>query len=259
MIYTLIFIFGASIGSFLNVVILRYNSGKSIFKGGSYCFFCSKKLKWYELAPILSFLVLRGRCRGCRSKISWQYPVVEIVTGSLFLLIFNFKFSLLRQGFEGQAIFSLFYVWLLASLLIVIAVYDFRHKIIPNKIVWLFNGLVLLLVLRSFNEGGDFWLSFLSGLAFSSFFAFLWLVSRGKWMGFGDAKLALGLGWLLGPTQTVSAFLISFWLGAVVGIILMIFAKSKYSIKSQIPFGPFLIIGALVSFLLDINILNWIY
>jgi len=255
MIYALIFVFGAIIGSFLNVVILRYGTGKSFAKGSSQCFSCGKKLSWYELVPIFSFLIQKGRCRGCGSKISIQYPLVELVTGVLFTLI------LLRSDLSslimeiGSRYFEVLFLWVLVSLLIVISVYDLRHFIIPNKVVWIFNGLAFLFI---FFKNLDLGPQILSGLAFAGFFALIWLVSRGKWMGFGDAKLALGLGWLLGPTQTFSAFLISFWLGAVVGIGLLVLNK-KYSFKSQIPFGPFLVVGALIAFLFDINIFSLLY
>ena len=157
----------------------------------------------------------------------------------------------------GPQHIEVFFVWILVSLLIIISVYDLRHFIIPNKVVWIFNGVAFVSL---FIIHYSLFISYiLSGLVFFGFFALLWLVSRGKWMGFGDAKLALGLGWLLGPVQTFSAFLISFWLGAIVGIGLLILKKSKYSIKSQIPFGPFLVVGAIVSFLFNINIFGLLY
>jgi leader peptidase (prepilin peptidase)/N-methyltransferase len=137
--YILIFLFGAVIGSFLNVVILRHNSSQSILKGGSRCFLCGKKLRWHELVPILSFVIQKGKCRGCGSKNSIQYPLIEITTGLLYLLIFNFQFSIFNE-FSMDLIFNTIYLWLLTSLLIVIAVYDLRHMIIPNKIVWFFSG-----------------------------------------------------------------------------------------------------------------------
>ncbi|MFC1756921.1 prepilin peptidase [Patescibacteria group bacterium] len=243
MLHILILLFGTAVGSFLNVVILRLNSGMSFVKGGSRCFSCQKPLKWHELIPIFSFLAQKRKCRGCGSKISWQYPAIEITTGLLFLLIFlKFDSWLLAIGY-----------WLITSLLVVIAVYDIRHFIIPNKIVWLFN---LVAFLGIFYKGPSFVGSILAGVLFFAFFAILWAVSRGKWMGFGDAKLALGLGWFLGPINTISAFLFSFWLGAIWGLILMVIFRDKYSIKSKIPFAPFLILGSLLAFFLDINLLT---
>lgn len=257
MIYGLVFIIGLLIGSFLNVVILRYNSGDSLVKGGSRCFSCGKGLKWHELVPVFSFLAQKGKCRGCKAKISWQYPAIELLTAFLFLTSFQLlKFNSNSWEFG----FVLPGYWLVISLLIVIAVYDLRHMIIPNGIVWSLNAIGFLSLLR-FSPFGFEIPSFLSGILFFGFFALLWTVSKGKWMGFGDAKLALGLGWLLGPQATFHAFLYSFWIGAMVGIALLVLdrirKKKKYSMKSQIPFGPFLIIGALLAFLLEINVLDF--
>jgi leader peptidase (prepilin peptidase)/N-methyltransferase len=220
MIYALIFVFGAVIGSFLNVVVLRYGTGESILRGKSRCFSCGKDLVWYELIPILSFFIQKRRCRVCGAKISWQYLTVEVMTGVLFLLIFH-QVSVPQFS-------KLFYLWTIVSLLIVVAVYDFRHKIVPNKIVWLFNGLVfgylvLEFVLKFKIENLKLAVDLLGGFCFSAFFAFSWLVSRGRWMGLGDAKLALGLGWFLGFPKTALAFLFSFWLGAIFSILLLFF------------------------------------
>ncbi len=129
--YFSIFIFGAVVGSFLNVVILRLNTGQSIVSGRSKCFSCAKKLRWYELLPVISFIFLRGKCSACRANISWQYPAVEIVTGLIFLQIFN--------EFSFYFLLSTFYFLLVFSVLIIIAVYDYRHQIIPNLFVWIFN------------------------------------------------------------------------------------------------------------------------
>ncbi len=226
-----IFIFGTIIGSFLNVVILRYNTGYSPVATRSRCFNCGKILKWYELIPILSFLIQFGRCRKCRSKISWQYPLVELLTGILFLIIFlKFGYSLIT-GY-----------WLLViSLLIVVAVYDLRHQIIPDGLVYAFDFLALL----SLTSFYDFWM----GTILFCFFGSLWLISRGKWMGLGDAKLALGLGWLLGLERGLIAVLFSFWLGAIFGIFLLFLGGKNYTMKSKIAFGPFLVLGTIIAFL----------
>ena len=121
------FLLGACIGSFLNVVAYRYNTGMSL-NGRSQCFTCSRQLKWFDMFPILSFLTFRGKCRTCKSKISWQYPLVELVTAILFLALFTF---------EGLSI-ALFFDLIVFSLLIVMTVYDIRHKIIPDGLVFLF-------------------------------------------------------------------------------------------------------------------------
>lgn len=133
MIYIFIFIFGAIIGSFLNVVILRYNTGESVVYSGSRCFSCGKKLTWSELIPIFSFLIQKGRCRQCKSKISPQYPIVELITALVFCAIF-WK---LNHQFDFYSVPSAAYWLAVFGSLIVISVYDFRHQIIPDKIVYL--------------------------------------------------------------------------------------------------------------------------
>jgi len=263
--YFYVFFLGAIVGSFLNVVILRYNTGKSIVKGGSKCFSCGKKLKWHELVPIFSFLLQKGKCRACGSKISWQYPLVEIATGLLFLLIFNFQFSIFNQ-FSIYLISNVLFFWIITALLIIITVYDLRHMIIPNKLVWIFNGLAFFFVLfgafdLSFFSNfefriSNFWPSLVAGLIFAAFFALLWLVSKGTWMGLGDAKLALGIGLLSGPIGTVSVFLFSFWIGALVGIFLLFYKRLNLTIKSRIPFAPFLVLGFLIYFLFDFDVVD---
>jgi len=220
---------GLIIGSFLNVLILRLNTGRSVIKGRSQCFSCGHKLRWYELVPVVSFVLQHGRCRSCKSRISWQYLIIEISTSILFVLL-------------AWRVFPLLY-YPITALLIAILVYDLKHKIIPDVLVYIFIILAAI--------SGQEWLT---GFALFSFFVFLWFVSRGKWMGFGDAKLVLGIGFLLGPSLSASAMLIAFWSGALVGITLLFVSRGGVTMKSEIPFAPFLILGTLTSLLFQINI-----
>ncbi len=236
------FILGTFIGSFLNVVVLRYNTGLSFLKGRSKCFSCRKTLEWFELVPLFSFIFLKGKCLDCKSKISRKYFLVEFLTGILFSLIF-WKIGL----------FALLPLYLIiASILIAISFYDLMHKIIPDGMVIFFNATALLIL---FLDHGFFetfkmpgLLDFLSGFILFAFFALLWLVSLGKWMGFGDAKLALGVGWLLGLSGGIFAIIMAFWIGALWSLFILSLQKlkifnSKLTIKSEIPFAPFIIIG----------------
>lgn len=236
------FIFGTIIGSFLNVVALRYNTGFSIVTGRSKCFSCSKKLFWYELIPVFSFLFLGGKCSVCKSKISKQYIIVELITGLIFSLIF------IKFGFSAYlpAYFTI------SSILIVMSVYDYLHKIIPDGMVFSFDILALIFLVWKFNFSGlllsPFLLDFFSGLILFAFFAFFWLVSSGRWMGFGDAKLAIGVGWFLGLIGGISAILFAFWIGAIFSLVIMALQKlnlsnKRLTIKSEIPFAPFIILG----------------
>jgi leader peptidase (prepilin peptidase) / N-methyltransferase len=258
------FIFGTIIGSFLNVVSLRYNTGMLLL-GRSGCFSCGKELRWFELIPIFSFVLQLGKCKRCKSKISFQYPLVEFLTGGIFLGIF-LKFSDLLFISPSYLILLSLYFMILFSILIVILIYDLKHKVIPDDLVYTFAVLSLagmFFDFSSFELSIPTLLPFLSGpILFSPFFI-LWLVSGGRWIGLGDGKLALGIGWFLGLSLGASAVLLSFWIGAVVSVALMLFFSLKsrnkrITMKSEIPFGPFLILGLLIVFFFNINIFNFI-
>jgi len=254
--WSLFGLLGLLVGSFLNVLVLR--RGILALGGRSACMSCGHSIAWYDNVPVLSWLALRGRCRHCKSSISPQYPLVEAATGALFALVGN------------APVGAAYIVGALAllSILIAIVVYDLRHTVIPDEWVYSFAlGALALQVLVPFPDGGTFVLRVLSGpLASLPLFA-LWFVSRGRWMGFGDVKLALGIGWLLGPLWGVYAVLFSFVLGALVSILVLLplpyvarlvraivprFAAhgkgigglntthTGFTMKSEVPFGPFL-------------------
>lgn len=246
------FIFGAIIGSFLNVVICRFKTGMGI-GGRSMCMSCGKSLTWRELIPIFSFIFLSGKCRGCMGKISWQYPLVELVTAALFALIF-YRFP---PASEAGLILLVIYL-LVSCILIVITVYDSKHKIIPDSLVYSFD----LLALATVFIGGDailraphIW-TILAGPILALPFALLWAASKGKWIGLGDAKLVLGIGWLLGLQAASSAIIIAFWIGAAVSVIWMIFSYKKIRRGMEIPFGPFLVLGAYLVLFFGFNVLD---
>jgi len=213
-----VFVFGTIIGSFLNVVILRQE--KKSLNGRSECPNCHKKLTWYELIPVLSFLFLKGKCKKCKQNISWQYPLVEIVSGTLFLLIFNSQFTTFKQFSMSQSsilqFFDLMSLWVIFSLLIIIFVYDLYNKIIPDLWVFLFSGIALFRFFILSFDGFGFLSIFWAGPILAFPFIFLWIVSKGKWLGLGDAKLALGIGWFLGLIKGSSAIILGVWLGASV-------------------------------------------
>jgi len=248
------FILGIIIGSFLNVVILRFNTQRT-FGGRSGCMICQNKLCWYELIPIISFLGLQGRCKNCKSKISIQYPIVEFISGLVFVGIFlKFQDIFFLDSFTFTVSYA-YYVTMF-SVLLVVAVYDLKHKIIPDALSFIFG--IMAFIGLFFFSNYIFYphipsiLEFLSGIFLALPFALIWLVSRGKWMGLGDAKLALGLGWLVGLSQLLSGAVVAFWSGSIIGIILIIFSK-KYGIKSEIPFAPFLVFGVLFAFLCELH------
>jgi len=264
---TIFFIFGLIIGSFLNVVIFRFNTQKS-FGGRSGCMSCQNKLTWLELIPVFSFLGLRGRCKNCKTKISLQYPLVELITGFIFALLF-LKFQDLFFWNTFTFTFTYAFYAVIFSLLLVIAVYDLKHKIIPD-ILSLILGILTLAGLFFFQTDGSLsfsfhlptLLGFCSGLIMASPFAFFWLVSSGKWMGLGDAKLAISLGWLLGFPFALYGLTFAFWIGAIVGLSLIIFshlggaslANKKYGMKSEIPFAPYLVLSTSLVFLFGLSL-----
>ena len=234
-IYLLIFIFGLIIGSFLNVVIFRLETEKSIFFARSECPKCGVVLKCNDLIPVLSFLIQKGKCRYCSKKISWQYPVVEIITALLFLFVILSQQTKNLYLLDPSLTFRMTFYLIIICFLIIIFVYDLRHYIIPDKIVFpaIIIGLAYRLIYIS--EIGSY---ILSAFIPAIFFLSLILISKGKWMGLGDVKLAFLMGLILGWPNILIAFLIAFFSGAIVGIFLILFGKKGF--KSQIPFGPFL-------------------
>jgi leader peptidase (prepilin peptidase)/N-methyltransferase len=242
--------FGLIAGSFLNVVVLRRGAG-SLF-GRSACLSCGTQIRAYDLVPVLSWLILRGRCRACGSRISVQYPLVEAATSVLFACIGGAP--VLGVGYK--LVFCV-----VAALLVAIAAYDMRHTIIPDAWVYAFIALALgvsaPLMLQG--SGGSIGLYLLAGPASAMPLFILWLVSRGAWMGFGDVKLSLGIGWLLGPIYGFFAVFLAFIIGAIISVFILLplphligwirkrgiarlsGAGVGFTMKSEVPFGPFLI------------------
>ncbi|MEK7607722.1 MAG: prepilin peptidase [Patescibacteria group bacterium] len=251
MIFFTLFVFGLIIGSFLNVVILRWNTEASISKGRSKCFSCDRTLSWYELIPIFSFLFQRGKCRECKSKISWQYLFVELATALVLPFIF-----LMNNG----TLISKVSTFIVTCFYIVIFVYDMRHKIIPDFFSYTAALMALGIIALEWQSSGVLDITkVIAGPSLFLFFYFFWFVSRGRWMGLGDAKLALSIGWLLGLWQGIAAILLSFWIGASVSLLIMlcqrvIWKKKGLGLKSEIPFGPFILIGFCISFFFHIDI-----
>ncbi len=247
MIIVFLFLLGLCVGSFWNVLILRTNTGEGV-GGRSRCFSCLAKLSWYDLIPVVSFATIRGRCRYCKSRISLQYPLVELATGIIFgaagyIFFGGYVFITLEAVLHYSLVVSFF------SLLLAISVYDLRHKIIPDQ--WslaLFVLAVLSEVLVWLMGTGSPKEDILAALGAFIFFGGLWFVSRGRWMGFGDAKIAPSLALFLGYPGAIFGVLFAFWAGAAVGVTLLVLGKAHR--KTEIPFGPFLALGTLAAFLL---------
>lgn len=232
----LIFIFGLIIGSFLNVLISRLPKRKSIL-GFSKCPECRKNIFWYDNIPVLSFLFLKGRCRGCKSKISLRYPLIELLTGFLFFL------SLLIYG---NNIPFLIYILFLISILTVIAFIDLKHFIIPDSLI--LAGFLVSFAFIFLTFDSSLLISHFYGLAFlGGFFLLLFLVSKGGWVGFGDVKLGALLGFVFGLKSAVDVFYFTFLIGFIIAIILLSFKKA--GLKTRVPLG-LIMAGASILFLL---------
>jgi len=224
---------GLILGSFVNVLIWRIPKGFSVV-GRSFCPKCQKKIVWFDNIPLLSFILLKGKCRSCKKKIALRYPLVELLFGVVTVLLY-LKFGLTLKFF--------FYV-LLSIVLLSILVIDFMHQIIPDELV--FIGLIIS-VLFIFSFANLF-----AGFLAASFLLILHLITKGKGMGLGDVKFAILGGMIVGLTNIFSWFLVAFLTGAIVGCILILTKKSD--LKSKIAFGPFLVLALLYEILFQIRI-----
>ena len=269
----LLLVFGAAVGSFINVLGFRY-SAKREFKdalaGRSRCQHGGHTLQWIDLIPVLSFLLLRGRCRTCGKPISWRYPTVEILAALTAL------FVPLQMGFGVPALLWVVCLWTL----LLVSIIDLRLKLIPNSLVIflviLGAGLVVFQQLSGLFEGGftgfrgisflgayyltfrighSVWLNHLYAAVFALvLFGGVHALSRGKAMGLGDVKLATTMGiWLVFPDMVLSVAL-AFIVGSIVGLTMMGLKKLKF--KSNIPFGPFIATGVTLVFFFGYDIVN---
>lgn len=229
---------GLILGSFLNALLYRYKTGRSIAHGRSKCMHCGHTLGALDLIPVLSYMLLAGKCRYCRSRISWQYPLVELIAAVLSVALYIQDPHPLR--------FALHLVLFLTLLFVV--VYDIRHKIIP----WGALGLLAVLTLCNVYLQGPTGYALLAGPALAAPLLLLSLVSKGRWMGWGDGLLEMSLGWLLGLTAGLTALIGAFWAGAIVGIIAIGLSK-RYTMSSEVPFAPFLILGAASAYFLHVD------
>lgn len=263
-IFSCIFIIGTVVGSFLNCLIWRSYCGESVAVGRSYCPQCRHGLAWYDLVPIVSFLLLKSRCRYCGKPILWQYPAVELAMGIVFIAAaWIFTPQVFLGLFSLLVLAKLLAYWLFFSSLAVVFVTDLRWYYIPDGATAV--GIVAAAIFTFLNAGGGFpWRFFdrdlvigalLSAVFAAAFFLAIFLVSRGKWLGFGDVKYAVLMGFSLGfPGIMVGMFFANFF-GAILGLALV--ARGKKKMSSQVPFGPFLVAGTLVAIFFTNPIFNW--
>jgi prepilin signal peptidase PulO-like enzyme (type II secretory pathway) len=253
-----IFLFGLIIGSFLNCLIWRLHTGEGI-GGRSYCPKCKKQIEWYDNIPLLSFIILKGKCRHCGKRISWQYPAVEFLTGVLFVLAYyyNFQFEILNlnliSNFKFQ-ILNLFKYWFLIAVMIVVFVYDLRWYLILDIVTLPACAVVILINLLL----GMNWQNMaISGIIGGSFFLLQFLISNGKWIGGGDIRLGLLMGLALGWPDILIALSLAYFIGAFFSIILIISGKKKWG--SKIPLGIFLSTGTVITLFWGEKMMDWYF
>lgn len=258
-ILTWFFILGAVIGSFLNVVILRMRTGRSL-AGRSHCLSCGSTLAFFELVPVFSWIAFRGRCRHCTAVVSRQYLVVELATAGLFVWIAH-------VFWPNPIILPL--ALAVGVVLVVTFVYDIRHTIVPDGAVLILLALAILLrAAEGVSESAVHLTDYLGWVPPVGVLFALWYGSRGRWLGLGDVKLALPLGLMLDLSGGTSLLFFAFWIGALVALSLLAlqyclrrgqlripFLSASLTMKSEVPFAPFLVIAFLLVWLTDTDAL----
>ncbi len=266
----IIFLFGLSIGSFLNVCIYRLPRGRSVVRPRSFCPACGEPIAWYDNIPLLSYLLLRRRCRGCGAPISPRYPLVELTTGIIFAAVFFYVID------QRLPILTIPFYWYFVSSLIALTMIDWEHQIIPDIISYPLLGAGLILsALRPEFCGKSFLAGHIlphsslparsllgSGLGILAGGGSLWLIGilgkiafRKEALGRGDVKLMAAVGAWLGAGLTLLSIFLGAFLGAVVGLTLI--ARGRAELGSKIPFGPYLAAGTLLSLFFGMDLLRW--
>lgn len=271
MVYVILGLLGLCLGSFVNALVWRLHEQESpskktnkkaskdlsIATGRSRCTDCGHNLGFWDLIPVLSWCALRGKCRYCKKPISWQYPLVELLTMGLFIASYVFWPV---QLVDSMSSLLPFIVWLCVVVgLVAIMVYDIKWMIIPDRIVYPLIMLVIVSIgiQAIFLDGGPLRVrdAVLGLLVGSGFFYLVFVISKGKWIGGGDVKLGILLGLLLGARDAFIALYIASVVGAVFAITLIATKRAKR--RSKVPFGPFLIAGTILAGLFGESIWNW--
>lgn len=238
--YIIIFIFGITIGSFLNVCIYRIPLGESIVTAPSHCMTCGWKLKWYDMVPVFSWLVLGGKCRNCKSKISVQYPIIEGVNGILYVMICAVN------GLEWSSVIYCF----MASALLVLSIIDWRTYEIPFGInVFLFVLGIAMTIL----DRGNLVEHLIGMICVSGLLGILYLLTGGRAIGGGDIKLMFACGLILGW----KLILLVFFLGCIIGSVVHIIRMSVKKAGRMLAMGPYLSVGILLAALWGNAWINW--
>lgn len=291
MIWVLGAIIGTCLGSLTKAIADRSLNGKS-FWGRSYCEGCKKQLAWYDLFPVLSFIFVRGKCRRCKMKLSFQYPLIELliglIVGGLFVKFLPVNFLELTLEQQALTVFGILFYCVVVVILSAVFLTDFKTGYIPDRITY--SGIWIVFVMLLISASVNVYLLYeklkvssigryllpphsnyfythsvdlmqplfygsLTALALGVFFYLLIVVTRGKGMGGGDLKLGVFLGLALGFPYALVALMLSFLLGSLFGIVLILIGKKKFG--QTIPFGPFLSLGGIITIFWGAEILSW--
>lgn len=243
--YIILFIFGLSVGSFINAVVYRLQNNKKIINDRSACPKCRHKLAWHDLIPLASFCMLKGRCRYCRKRILWQYPLIEFLTGIIFILPI-----IQSPGTVPILIYLIF-----ACILMTVFAYDLRYMLIPDKIT-VPAILIAATTQLFFNFEFHYLLNLLlAGFAAAGFFMLQFIISKGSWIGGGDIRLGFLMGLILGWPNVIVGMFLAYIIGAAFSLPLVIIGKK--SMKSPVPFGVFLTIATIITLLWAQTMMQW--
>jgi leader peptidase (prepilin peptidase)/N-methyltransferase len=283
----ILFILGLAVGSFLNVVAMRYDGGETapLFSphaigGRSHCPHCRTTLRWFELIPLVTWVLQRGHCRTCHARIGWRYPLTELISGFIVMLV-PFRVisaAAIGAGAPGMgALLWLSFFWVVIfEALFLMALVDIRLGIIPDglNLSLFLIGLFFVIYLGGtlglqnasllgpyagiFGLQGNLWLNRVAGALFAGgLFGLLIAGTRGKGMGFGDLKLVIPLGFILGWPDILFALASAFVIGAAAGVTAI--AMKKRTMKGALPFGPFLALGAAAVFFFGYQFVRWYF
>lgn len=237
------FILGSILASFTAVIAERLHTGQSWVHDRSKCNSCARVLSSLDLVPVLSWLLMQGRCRTCHARVPMTYAVGEFLLGSVFLLAF------LKLGL----VLALLPLLLAFTVLAFVVMYDLRHTVVPQVASALLILSCLLYALASMGAGAQLGLALMVAGSVSAFFFLLHVVSRGRAMGLGDAPVALALALLVGSSLALPGLLFSFWIGALVGIVILATTPKGHRMGIEVPFVPFLAAGYLLAFFTQWN------
>lgn len=248
--YVFIFVIGLSIGSFINVLLYRLPKGENVLSGRSKCPHCKQNLAWLDLMPVVSFLVLGGKCRQCQKTISPIYPVIELTAAGLALL------SYLALG--GMAVVSLVFWMVICQFFLVLFLFDLKSMILPDAVIatlllfsiayWALSGIL--------PTAASSWTAALGGgVALSLILGSLWFLSKGRWIGFGDVKLAFAIGFLFGFFGGLLVLYGAFIAGGLVSVVMLL--TKKANLKTKLPLGSFISLAAIVYILFGQTILSF--